>query len=147
MHTTILATFFEISRTAASMCGVGVLLFLVALWAAKTDIARAGGRVPQVALLYLGVLTSSKILSSKHHSETSSRYLAASKVLKIAIDKLYKCAIIVFARSARFLPAPLSHARPPRRPSSRSSIRVSPIRNPSRINTYRCVHSEQVKIL
>ena len=43
MHTTILAAFFEISRTAVSMCSAGVLLFLVALWAAKTDIARAGG--------------------------------------------------------------------------------------------------------
>ena len=43
MHTTILATFFEISRTAVSMCTAGILLFLIALWAAKTDIARARG--------------------------------------------------------------------------------------------------------
>jgi uncharacterized membrane protein len=43
MHTTILATLLEISRPAVSMCGAGILLFLVALWAAKTDIARAGG--------------------------------------------------------------------------------------------------------
>src|SRR5713101_6494783 len=50
MHTTILATFFPISRTAVSMCGAGILLFLVALWAAKTDIARAGGLDKVVAL-------------------------------------------------------------------------------------------------
>ena len=43
MHTTILAAFFEISHTVVSMCGVGVLVFLVALWAAKSDIARARG--------------------------------------------------------------------------------------------------------
>ena len=43
MHTTILAIFLEISRTAVSMCGAGILLFLVALWAAKTDITRADG--------------------------------------------------------------------------------------------------------
>src|SRR5580700_1923054 len=43
MHITILATFFEISPAAVSMCSAGILLFLVALWAAKTDIARAGG--------------------------------------------------------------------------------------------------------
>jgi len=43
MHTTILAAFFEFSRTAVSMCGAGIVLFLVALWAAKTDIARAHG--------------------------------------------------------------------------------------------------------
>ena len=43
MHTTILAAFFEISHTVVSMCGAGVLVFLVALWAAKNDIARARG--------------------------------------------------------------------------------------------------------
>src|SRR5712672_2308212 len=43
MHTTILAAFFEFSRTALSMCSTGILLFLIALWAAKADIARARG--------------------------------------------------------------------------------------------------------
>ena len=50
MHTTILATFFEISRTVVSMCGAGILLFVIALWAAKTDIARARGLDKIVAL-------------------------------------------------------------------------------------------------
>ena len=50
MHTTILAAFFEVSRTVVSMCGAGILLFLVALWAAKTDIARARGLDKIVAL-------------------------------------------------------------------------------------------------
>ena len=43
MRTNILAAFFEVSRTAVSMCSAGTLLFLIALWAAKTDIARARG--------------------------------------------------------------------------------------------------------
>lgn len=43
MHTTILSTFLEISRTAVSMCCAGILLFLVALWAVKADIPRARG--------------------------------------------------------------------------------------------------------
>ena len=43
MYHTLLAAFFEISRTAVSMCSAGILLFLIALWAAKSDIARAGG--------------------------------------------------------------------------------------------------------
>ena len=43
MHPIMLAAFFEISRTAVSMCSAGILLFLVALWAAKTDIAGARG--------------------------------------------------------------------------------------------------------
>jgi uncharacterized membrane protein len=50
MHTTLLAAFFEISRTVISMCSAGVLLFVVALWLAKTDIARARGLGKIVAL-------------------------------------------------------------------------------------------------
>jgi uncharacterized membrane protein len=50
MHTIILATFFEFSRTAVSMCFAGLLLFLVALWAAKDDIARERGLDKIVAL-------------------------------------------------------------------------------------------------
>jgi len=50
MHTIILATFFGVSRTVVSMCSAGILLFLVALWAAKTDIARARGLDKIVAL-------------------------------------------------------------------------------------------------
>jgi uncharacterized membrane protein len=50
MHTTILAAFVEFSRTVVSMCSAGILLFLVALWAAKTDIARARGLDKIVAL-------------------------------------------------------------------------------------------------
>jgi uncharacterized membrane protein len=43
MHTTILTTFFEISHIAVAMCSAGILLFLVALWAARSDILRARG--------------------------------------------------------------------------------------------------------
>jgi hypothetical protein len=50
MHCTILATFFASSRVPVSMCSAGVLLFLVALWAAKADIARARGLDKIVAL-------------------------------------------------------------------------------------------------
>jgi len=50
MHITILAAFFEISPTVVSMCSAGILLFLVALWAAKTDITRTHGLDKIVAL-------------------------------------------------------------------------------------------------
>ena len=43
MHSTILAVFLEVSRTAISMCSAGIVLFLIALWAAKTAIAQAEG--------------------------------------------------------------------------------------------------------
>jgi uncharacterized membrane protein len=50
MHTNMLAAFFVVSRTVVSMCGAGILLFLVALWAAKIDVARAHGLEKIVAL-------------------------------------------------------------------------------------------------
>jgi uncharacterized membrane protein YphA (DoxX/SURF4 family) len=50
MHTTILAVFFEFSRTAVSMCGAGIVLLLVGLWAAKANLAQARG-LDKVAVL------------------------------------------------------------------------------------------------
>ena len=43
MHTTNLLAFLEFSRTVVSMCGASALLFLIAAWAAKTDVAQARG--------------------------------------------------------------------------------------------------------
>jgi uncharacterized membrane protein len=50
MHTTLLAAFFEFSRTVSSMCAAGIVLLLIALWAAKTDVALARGLDKIVAL-------------------------------------------------------------------------------------------------
>src|SRR6266849_7498719 len=50
MHTPILSAFFAFSRTALAMCSAGILLFLIALWAARADIARARGLDKIVAL-------------------------------------------------------------------------------------------------
>jgi len=50
MHTTTLATFVEISRTPVSMCTAGILVLLIAVWAAKADAAGARGLDKVVAL-------------------------------------------------------------------------------------------------
>jgi hypothetical protein len=50
MHITILAAFLVISRTVSSMCTAGVVIILVAIWAAKSDIARERGLDKVVAL-------------------------------------------------------------------------------------------------
>jgi hypothetical protein len=68
MHTTILATFLEISRTVVSMCTAGILLFLVALWAAKTDIARAGGLDKVVVLSNLCFAIPLAVFGAEHLS-------------------------------------------------------------------------------
>ena len=43
MHQIIFAAFFEVSRTAISMCSAGVVLFFVGILAAKHEIAQAPG--------------------------------------------------------------------------------------------------------
>ena len=68
MHSTILATFLEISRTAVSMCSAGLLLFLIALWTAKTDIARAGGLDKIVALSNLCFAIPLAVFGAEHLS-------------------------------------------------------------------------------
>jgi len=55
MHTTIPDSFpalilFEFSRTVFSMCTGGIVLFLVGIWAARTDVARARGLDKVVSL-------------------------------------------------------------------------------------------------
>ena len=41
MHTTLAVSFFQLSRVPLAMCVAGILVSLVALWAARTDLARA----------------------------------------------------------------------------------------------------------
>ncbi|MGC2744374.1 MAG: hypothetical protein WA672_14395 [Candidatus Angelobacter sp.] len=50
MPPTILAAFFDISPTAVAMCSAGIAIFLIAAWAAKSDIAEARGLDKIVAL-------------------------------------------------------------------------------------------------
>ena len=68
MHTTILATFLEISRTTVSMCSAGILLSLVALWTAKSHIVRAGGLDKIVALSNLCFAIPLAVFGAEHLS-------------------------------------------------------------------------------
>ncbi len=68
MHTTILATFFEISPTVVLACSAGILLFVVALWTAKTDIARASGLDKVVALSNLCFAIPLAVFGAEHLS-------------------------------------------------------------------------------
>jgi len=68
MHSTMLATFLEMSRTVVSMCSAAILLFLIALWAAKTDIARARGLDKIVALSNLCFAIPLAVFGAEHFS-------------------------------------------------------------------------------
>jgi hypothetical protein len=50
MHSIIVAAFLEISRVPVSMGAAAILVFLIGLWAARTDLAEAGGLDKVVAL-------------------------------------------------------------------------------------------------
>jgi uncharacterized membrane protein len=69
MHTTILAAFLEFSRTPVSMCIAGILVFLIALWAAKADIARARGLDKIVVLSNLCFAAPLAVFGALHLSD------------------------------------------------------------------------------
>ena len=73
MHPTLLAAFFEISRTAVSMCSAGVVLLPVALWAARPDLARARGLDKIVALSNVCFAVPLAVFGAEHLS--SARFI------------------------------------------------------------------------
>jgi uncharacterized membrane protein len=70
MHINILAA---ISGPAVSMCSAGILLLLIALWAAKADIARSGGLDKIVVLSNLCFAIPLAVFGAEHLS--SARFL------------------------------------------------------------------------
>lgn len=68
MHTIILLAFFEVSRTANSMCAAGIVLFLIAILAAKNQIAQARGLNKVIALTNLCFAIPLAIFGAEHLS-------------------------------------------------------------------------------
>ena len=71
MHPTILAIFLAFSRIPASMCGAAIVLFLIALWAAKTDIAQARGLDKIVVLSNLCFALPLAVFGAEHLSDAA----------------------------------------------------------------------------
>ncbi len=71
MHPTTLLAFFELSR-APVLCGAAILLFLIALWAAKADIAQARGLDKLVALSNLCFAVPLAVFGAEHFTDTQS---------------------------------------------------------------------------
>jgi uncharacterized membrane protein len=69
MHTTILAAFLLFSRTPFSMCSAAILIFLIAVWAARTDIARARGLDKVVAFSNLCFAAPLAVFGALHLSD------------------------------------------------------------------------------
>jgi hypothetical protein len=72
MHPTILAMFLVFSRTATSMCVAGIIFFLIALWVAKSDIARASGLDKVVVLGNLCFAIPLAVFGAEHFAAAQS---------------------------------------------------------------------------
>lgn len=68
MHSTILAMFFEISRTAVAMCSAGIALLFIGVLAARNDVAKARGLDKIVALNNLCVAIPLAVFGALHLS-------------------------------------------------------------------------------
>ncbi len=76
MHLTIPQALFalillEFPRTPVWMCIAGILLFLIALWVAKADLAKAGGLDKIVALSNLCLAAPLAVFGAEHFSAAS----------------------------------------------------------------------------
>ncbi len=72
MHTNLLDPFLGISRTVVSMCSAGIGVLVVALWAARKDIARAGGLDKIVALANLCFAVPLAVFGALHLADVAS---------------------------------------------------------------------------
>ena len=66
MHVTILAAIFEISPTVVATCLAGIALFLIGVWAAKSEIVRARGLNKIVALSNLCFAIPLAVFGAEH---------------------------------------------------------------------------------
>ncbi len=69
MHPFILVAFFEFSPIPVSMSAAGILLILIALWAAKTDLAEASGLDKIVVLSNLCFAAPLAVFGAEHLSD------------------------------------------------------------------------------
>jgi uncharacterized membrane protein len=69
MHIILLAAFLESARTPISMCSAAIVIFVIALWATKADIARAQGLDKIVALSNLCFAAPLAVFGALHLSD------------------------------------------------------------------------------
>ncbi len=99
IHTTMLATFLEISRASMSMCGAGILLFLVALWSVKTDIAKATGLDKIVALANLCFAIPLAVFGAEHLSGAKFIMLAVPSYMPWRLFWAYFVGVVLLCAS------------------------------------------------
>src|ERR1700690_2796823 len=96
---TILAAFLEFQRTPFSMCTAGILFFLIALWAAKTDVARARGLDKIVALSNLCFAIPLAVFGALHLSGARSIMLGVPSYMPWSLFWAYFVGFALVAAS------------------------------------------------
>jgi uncharacterized membrane protein YphA (DoxX/SURF4 family) len=99
MHTNVLLAFFEFSRTAFSMSAAAVLLFLIALLAAKADIARARGLDKIVALTNLCFAAPLAVFGAEHLSAAQGISQIVPKYMHVPLFWTYLVGFALIAAS------------------------------------------------
>jgi uncharacterized membrane protein YphA (DoxX/SURF4 family) len=89
----------EISRTANSMCAAGVVLFLIAMWAVKTDIARARGLDKVVALSNLCFGIPLGVFGAEHFSAARGIMQAVPKFMPSPLFWTYFVGVALISAS------------------------------------------------
>lgn len=72
MHPVMLAVFLAISRPAVLMCGAGLVILAIGLWATRNELARARGLDKVVALSNLCFAIPLAVFGAEHLSEAKS---------------------------------------------------------------------------
>jgi len=103
MHLAILLAFFEFSRTALSMCGAGILLLLIALLAAKSDIARVSGLDKIVALSNLCFAMPLAVFGAEHFSAAKGIMQIVPKFMPWPLFWTYFVGIALLAAAISFI--------------------------------------------
>jgi uncharacterized membrane protein YphA (DoxX/SURF4 family) len=99
MHSAILLAFFEFSRTAASMSGAAIVLFVIAAWSAKTDIASARGPDKFVALSNLCFALPLAVFGAEHFAAAQGIMTIVPKFMPRPLFWTYFVGIALLAAS------------------------------------------------
>jgi uncharacterized membrane protein len=99
MHPTSLAVFFELSRTAFSMSTAGLVLLVIGLWAAKSDIAQARGLDKIVALNNLCFAIPLAVFGALHLADEKSLLALVPKYMPWRMFWVYFVGVALIAAS------------------------------------------------
>jgi uncharacterized membrane protein YphA (DoxX/SURF4 family) len=99
MQTTPFLAFFEFSRSAFSMSGASIVLFLIAAWAAKADITRARGLDKFVVLSNLCFAIPLAVFGAEHFAAAQGIMTIVPKFMPWPLFWTYLVGIALLAAS------------------------------------------------